>query len=475
MTTTIGTHCLPGGTPWATGQMTVPGLNSNTTIFSDAAGGAGNRRGRVIYFPSTGASASQILSSTGLECPGLVPFTTTMNQDGWQVIAVDEMGIYGSSVVTDVPLDSGHGTRAVVTTQHYIDHILQWAAQKYGGGMPTLIAGFSYGAFVTMIAALYRSSAIIGFIARSGPTQWNAFPTDSGFGYPTFNGANTSGLNFVTNPNIAVTSVSYISPTLTLFGSFTGSGISAGSIVTVQQASGGTWGNVGTPGAGINLSYTVGTASNSQITVPYTPTTAPTGTYTASSAQVSLNSSFNGITVPGIVSFGDTSELIAWQEDDTLVKTAKAAGAPLTNGYMPGEGHQWLNADTALYSATAYDATVNYVVNQLVYSSGYAYIANIASGPGTGAGVQAPSNTTSNTTYWNFVSTKLYSSSTNYVVDQLVYNSGNAYTAITPSGPGTTGGVQPTTNTTYWTLIGTQPTQGWVQTTFPMTAYPKIY
>jgi hypothetical protein len=412
--TSVLTHCLPAGSPWATNQMGINGVNTTTTTFADAVGGAGNRRGRVIYFPSTGGSSNQILLSGGSGAwGGLLAFQTSMTQDGWQVLSVDELG----EPSYDANADSGHGTRVVQTTLHYWDHIVLWANKTYGGPMPTIVCGLSRGAYNTMQVALGRQSQIIGFIARSSPTQWNAYPTDTGFGDPTMVGVNASGMNITTNSSVAITSTpTLVSTTLTLTttGSFTGAGITVGSVITLMHpqsslSPGGTYDN-------LLGSYTVLSGlTATTMTVTYTGS-APTGSYTSGGLVVSINTAFNGVTTPGIISYANLNELVAYYELATIAQTAINNGnTNIVNNLVLNSGHQWQYVDTAFYAAATWSSSVTYVANQTVYLSGNAYICILG------------------------------------------------HTNHTPP------------NATYWTLIGTQSAQGWVQTTFPLTSYPKIY
>jgi hypothetical protein len=371
------THCIPAGAPWNANQVSVPGVNGVTTVISDIA--PGTRRGRCIYFPSTGALATQMFGQNnypgvpatyGSDVAGLPSFVSFMNTDGWQMIGVDELGAWSQNTTNDILTDTpdatsnGYGDRLRQSQLNYFDHILYWCATfAPGGEMPTLVAGFSWGAWAVLQMLLHRSEFVIGGISRSSPTQWNAYPTDGPFAFSDLAGQDTSGVNLVTQTLTTVTSATagmsgppYL---ITLNGTF--SGFSANEFITIQ--------NVSSSSSSDSTSYTqllntppgptgglrpncssqqLVSASSSHLA--FNLGTMPTDTLT--SLQVSANTVLNSLTVPLALAWGTTGELVMFPELNTIASNAIANGAPVTPYVMTGETHEWLDADSTAFAGT---------------------------------------------------------------------------------------------------------------------------
>jgi hypothetical protein len=77
------------------------------------------------------------------------------------------------------------------------------------------------------------------------------------------------------------------------------------------------------------------------------------GSYTASSANASINTILNNVSVPGVLLWGVITELVLYQELYTIAATAQAAGAPVSFTQMNSESHQWLTADTNIICGTS--------------------------------------------------------------------------------------------------------------------------
>ena len=332
----VVTHCIPAGSPWDANQVPCPPTNPKTTLLSDVPSGL--RRGRFIYFPSTSVPASQI-ASTSVPSQGLNAWTTNMNNDGWQVVGVDNQAFELPALTSwsnDVINDAAHGTRAYQTTLHYWDHIVAYCNKTFpGGAMPTGVAGFSWGAWCALIVALNRTNCI-GYISRSAPVQWNATP-ETGI-FPSFVGQNTSGINLTPLPVLTATGCSVTSGVLTVtVASTAGSGIVANAFVAVN----------GSVSQTVNAPFQVtNVTGGTTITMP---TGAANGNYLQSDTTIEANNLLNTLTTPpGTVLWGNTNELVQWADLSTMCSTAAAVpNTAVTGTLMAGEGHQWTAATTA--------------------------------------------------------------------------------------------------------------------------------
>jgi hypothetical protein len=209
----VDTHCLPTGPPVAAAQVPVTPVNSGNTTIVDATGGAGHRRGIFVFLhASTRTDLVRPYPVTNIIGEAYATFQASLNADGW--IFVFPVTTFDSSVngaaytisnqENDCAADAGNGSRQLNTVLLWWDHMTNYLAGLYGAGRPTLVGGFSLGAWMATAIALGRTSSLVGWIAHCQATVWSNLNT-VGLNFP----ANTSGmdlsataLNSITIPGI---------------------------------------------------------------------------------------------------------------------------------------------------------------------------------------------------------------------------------------------------------------------------------
>jgi hypothetical protein len=204
----MSSHCSSdqnGGTS----QIPVSQCGADTVTISDATGGAGHRRGILVWLhPSF---------TTDLPRPyTVVPSASTLeasaNADGW-IFAFPaytfDWSVRGATstsanISNDCANDSGHGSRLQTTLLWWWDHMVNYLASVYGPNRPTILGGFSLGAWAALTIAINRPGTLVGYIAHCPATIWSNI-TFGNVAFP----ANTSGmdlsatcLNAVTIPGI---------------------------------------------------------------------------------------------------------------------------------------------------------------------------------------------------------------------------------------------------------------------------------
>jgi hypothetical protein len=203
------THCIPAGSPWATNEIPCPGVHAQNVIQQPV---SGSRRGRMIFFPSTGASAAQIQSVTAGQ--NLAGFASALIADSWEVVSVDNFVCQitnacsntGLTATNPINLDtngtgSNGGARLRASQAHYSDHIKLYVNQTYGY-LPTFIAGYSWGGYAVLALAIDRPKDYIGIVSRCGPTIFQSVPLCSDWSAGTFTSYNigATDLNTTTLP-----------------------------------------------------------------------------------------------------------------------------------------------------------------------------------------------------------------------------------------------------------------------------------
>lgn len=354
------THCIPAGSPWNANQMGRPPVNTSTTIVQNP---SGTPKGRLLYFPSTNGGASQI-NDNSPPADDVHTFTQTLLTDGWQVISINNPSVsvtppIGGHVALDISTDSGFGSRFLQTNLHYWDHFNLWAQQTQGGPLSTVVAGFSWGAWIALQVALNRTSEIIGYIARSAPTQWsNTSSTASSIVFPQLAGVNTSGIDLQTMSEITVNSMSISGSgpyTVTLNCATSVAAISAGQWVVIDSigAGGSNWETLNGSDGSANWGYhQVTTASGSTITLGGLTFAASVPSGAGGTALVRTNTSLNGLTIPGSLCYGGPNgfEDGAFVNPNDLGCMGENASSHVTIFPEASETHQWSTTDSTALS-----------------------------------------------------------------------------------------------------------------------------
>jgi len=211
----VDTHCLPNGS-LGTAELPVCGINTGTVTVSDP--GSGNRRGIIVFIHGLQASVvskfPQPVSNNGtaLFYNRFGDFESTVVADGWVFVypSVQEDFYSGQNsivgIYNDVAADSGHGSRYLASTLHWWDHIVTWITATYGSNHPTVVTGFSFGAFKTLQIAANRT--VSGYAAHCPATLLGncgvAYTPPETFSNITWTGLNlsTTAMNAVTVPGI---------------------------------------------------------------------------------------------------------------------------------------------------------------------------------------------------------------------------------------------------------------------------------
>ena len=144
--------------------MPVPSVPLNAPILI---GSGGSKRGIVVYCHGLDKPATHPIAIPG----GAVgTLASSLRTDGWTVLYATlpceyQDAVYGSqdlALYFDVNNDAGHGSRQLNTILHWWDHVVLWIKATYGD-WPILLVGTSWGGFVLLSVALYRTSTIIGY------------------------------------------------------------------------------------------------------------------------------------------------------------------------------------------------------------------------------------------------------------------------------------------------------------------------
>ena len=226
----VATHCRPSGS-LAAYQIDVPSINQSLVRMDDATGGAGNRRGRVLLLSGLGGSTNAnpfweppILSNNNLR--------TGLNGDGWQTVqvpnipqsdslvgAVDGISAEYSGLTTahpallaDIKNDSGTGARLLETSLLYFDHIMDFCNTNYGGSMPTLVVGMSWGAWWACQLALERASGMYPIVGAYSHCNVNDFSkcNPGVAGFPILPGWSAQGSSFFSGCSLSVSALNSV-------------------------------------------------------------------------------------------------------------------------------------------------------------------------------------------------------------------------------------------------------------------------
>lgn len=379
MTSTLDTAFWPTpGTvpPWG---IPVPTANTpNVNVAGDP--GAGNRRGLVLFCHQS-INSDQIIpltvpSSTNgfISVQQFAAAAAAQSGGGWvtwypaQPVDYSKTSIgYSQSMANMVASDSLFGGRLVTVYGRWLAKLRARAAVFYSlaSPPPTILVGFSLGAWVAAQIAINNASSIIGYACHALPTEWNQLyqsPVTGGPGVP-FQGLNCSGINLGTTAlsamtipgiighaesGIAITAVSLAGSALTVTTASTPPWTPGTTQVTIDSAAGGTWGTAGTSGLGINGTWGVTSGSGTSWVLNYTNGgTAPSGTYTASSGQAVPSGTY-------------TDGVVGWTSGTTPPSNgsliAASAGGTFTsyaareNNVAYPNAHLFGNADATTYS-----------------------------------------------------------------------------------------------------------------------------
>lgn len=364
--------------PWG---IPVPQANNvGVSVAGDP--GAGNRRGLIIFCHPSQASDKVVPLAVPSQTNGAIAVadfasTGTPNAAGsgwvtWYPAQPVDYSIrnlsYSYSMANMVSADTA--TNGALLVKVYV----QWLAKLRARAMarynlsappPTIVGGFSLGAWVAAQLALNAPSSVVGYFCHALPTLWDQLYLSPIAGNPwtDFQGVNCAGINLGTTAlsgvslpgiighaesGIAITAVSLTGTALTVTTATTPPWVAGTTQVTIDSAAGGTWGTAGTSGAGINGTWAVASGSGTSWVLTYTNGgTAPTGTYTASSGQ-SLPS---GVYTDGVV--GWTSGTTPPSNGSQIVGSAGNAVS-----YASREGntaypnaHLFFNNDASRYAS----------------------------------------------------------------------------------------------------------------------------
>jgi hypothetical protein len=221
----VPTHCLPSGFRGAF-QIPVPNINPTLIKMDDATGGAGHRRGRILAIPGLGGSTYSTAWLSAAD-PAIIG---TLNTDGWQVVqcpgvpqsVASVVGPYGGilanyngfpttqpAMLADINNDSGNGSRLLATHMNHFDHLVNYANMNFGGAMPTVIAGISWGGWNVIQLVNNRPSLIVAAYVLANPNDLSkvvaGFPL-----FPIVNGWNSQTSSFFSGMNISVTALNSV-------------------------------------------------------------------------------------------------------------------------------------------------------------------------------------------------------------------------------------------------------------------------
>lgn len=161
------THCLPAGSPAASSQTVVPGINLTTMVVNNP---TGLKRGTFVMLHGIGSGIAEWQGGS------FATMVTDLVGDGWQVLIVPDPGdtdpaAETQAVANDIngdPATSTPGLRWKNTYLHTWDHIVQWRNANYNPLMPLVPCGFSIGGFGTLQVA--QNKTVLGYIAHCPAT-----------------------------------------------------------------------------------------------------------------------------------------------------------------------------------------------------------------------------------------------------------------------------------------------------------------
>lgn len=213
------THCLPNGA-LGTGELPVPNISSATISTFNPPGGAGTRRGVIVYLHGLYASpvavpVPYLMTDATVSITSLMNYSLVQNliNDGWVVLSVPYaedpyIGVPAIGIYNDVNNDSTDGARYLASTLHGWDHVVTYIQNTYGSNFPIGLFGFSEGGWKALAIAANRASTLSFFMAHASLTVWSSIGTNytiAGYNYQTLN---TSGMD------ISATGLSPIPTTL---------------------------------------------------------------------------------------------------------------------------------------------------------------------------------------------------------------------------------------------------------------------
>lgn len=195
-------HCpVP---PLGTAQVPVSQVGSDTVTIFDATGGAGHRRGIFVFLHPSLATNLQNPPPIPAAWDGFNALTLLKNNltaDGWVFVypaylydwSVGNAKLTITNQENDCANDTGHGSRQATSVALWWDHMVAYLAKTYGAGRPTILGGFSLGAWTTVEIILQRPNSCVGFFAHCLPTVWSNL-NSVGLSFP----ANTTGMDLGT-------------------------------------------------------------------------------------------------------------------------------------------------------------------------------------------------------------------------------------------------------------------------------------
>lgn len=199
------THCLPSGS-LGTGELADPNIGSAymTSMIPSGGLGHGNIRGVIVYCHGLILTQAPVpypipSSTVGGSSNDILAFANSVVADGWIFIGPSYqedffLGPACLGVNLDLDNDTGNGSRYLASTLRWWDHVLQFIRVTYGGLIPVVPMGFSWGAMRTLQIASNNTGSCLGYIAHcpatllSNAAQNFTTPAD-------FNNISTSGID----------------------------------------------------------------------------------------------------------------------------------------------------------------------------------------------------------------------------------------------------------------------------------------